>query len=466
MVIWDFGVPPVWLCCLQWRSSTPPPLFLPTLSLPADRPLPMRRATAGVAAALPPQLAWAPPLPTAASPSPPPPPSRPPATAAAVAAAVGHTPSPPTMAPFRLGVVTDVQYAAKLSIVHPHPPPAAVAVAAAAAAAGAPPLPPPVRDYSAALPRLAAALSAVRGGVAGAGVGAVVHLGDLIDGHEGDAAASAVDLDAVLAVFDDACGRGGGEGSGGGGGPIPVLHVVGNHCLTAGRAAVMGSRAFWGDSEGGRGGVAAAVTAAGGSLCWGDAPPAAPPAPAGSAAADVDCVLSSPSPRVGYYEVTPPGATGWRLLVLDTMAVSVAYRADDARRAAGEAALAAFAATGAAAATKWNGAVGAEQRRWLERRLAAAAADGVQVLVCGHHPLVREAAVRFSLGGRGGGGGWGRGLVAHLCQERIRVPHCLLPGLETPWGRGCGAGTVVLVSGFSFVLLCLLPSALCCRLTS
>ncbi|GAB0489293.1 hypothetical protein MMPV_000510 [Pyropia vietnamensis] len=290
------------------------------------------------------------------------------------------------MAPFRLGITTDVQYAAKPPMVHPHPPPAA---AAAAAAGTRPPL---IRDYAAALPRLAAALGALRGG---AGVDVVVHLGDLIDGHEGDVTASTVDLDAVLTVFDEACGgeRGADGGGAGTDRPIPVLHAVGNHCLTAGRAAVMGSRAFWGEEAVGEG-VAASVAAAGGSLRWGDDVLPAAPAGATTTAAVNGCAPPpSPSPpHVGYYEFTPPGNTGWRLLFLDTMHLSVAYPAGDARRAAGEAALSAAAATGATCAKEWNGAVGEEQRRWLEQRLSAAAADGVQVLVCGHHPLVREAA--------------------------------------------------------------------------
>lgn len=135
----------------------------------------------------------------------------------------------------------------------------------------------------------------------------------------------------------------------------------------------------------------------------------------------------SPPPRVGYYEFTPPGATGWRLLVLDTMHLSVAYPPGDARREAGEAALAAAVATGAACAKDWNGAVGEAQRRWLERRLAAADTDGVQVLVCGHHPLIREAASRRHLA-------WDGDAVAEVLDRHVGVVRAYFCGHFHPGG--------------------------------
>lgn len=406
----------------------------------------MWRTASGAASASPPQLAWSSPVPNIALP---PRPWTPAATVASVTVVATVAPPrrpPSTMAPFRLGITTDVQYAAKPPMVHPHPPPAA---AAAAAAGTRPPL---VRDYAAALPRLAVALSSVRGG---AGVDAVVHLGDLIDGHEGDVAASVMDLDAVLAVFDEACG-GKKEADGGSGGadrPVPVLHAVGNHCLTAGRAAVMRSRAFWGEEAVGEG-VAAVVAAAGGSLRWGDdALPAAPAGAVAMAAVNGYDPPPSPSPaRVGYYEFTPPGNTGWRLLFLDTMHLSVAYPAGDARRAAGEAALSAVSAAGSACAKEWNGAVGGEQLRWLEERLSAAAADGVQVLVCGHHPLVREAAVRLSLGGVASGmGGWVVWGWNGGTPLSVTCPCCLLQRPAGRRGRGVEGPGVGLCS-FCFPL--------------
>jgi len=52
----------------------------------------------------------------------------------------------------------------------------------------------------------------------------VVQLGDLIDGYPGDQARSARELEEVLARFEDL--------------DAPLFHVLGNHCLHAGRAVV------------------------------------------------------------------------------------------------------------------------------------------------------------------------------------------------------------------------------------
>jgi len=87
----------------------------------------------------------------------------------------------------------------------------------------------------------------------------------------------------------------------------------------------------------------------------------------------------------GYYDFA---RGGWRFIVLDTMDVSVmGWPTSSPNYKAAEAYLKRH-----PKARRYNGGVGAEQKRWLVRRLAEAAGAGQHVVVFGHHPLVREAS--------------------------------------------------------------------------
>lgn len=336
---------------------------------------------------------------------------------------------------FRLGILTDVQYADKPAVPHPRFRGATAAAAAAAAAAGLPPPPPAaVRDYRDALRRLHAAMDDLVGGggdheggspagggggrgagrdpaptltpapapavVVGATLGAVLHLGDLIDGrvlaHDDGAmatdaagrppsrasamAANREDMGAVLAAFRRFTAG-------------PVLHVVGNHCLFAGRSAVLAAA---GVPEGDRPGDA-----------WYTYVPL--PVGAGKTRGGSAGGVGVDGNRGGSGGGGGNGGGGgrpWRIVVLDTMAIGVAYPPGDARRVAAEAHLAA--AAGAPNAVEWVGALGPSQRVWLAGVCAAARAAGEQLLVCGHHPLDPAVAVRFF---RGGGARGEEGMV-------------------------------------------------------
>lgn len=288
---------------------------------------------------------------------------------------------------FRFGILTDVQYADKPAVPHPRFRAATAAAAAAAAASGLPPPSPlALRDYRDALPRLHAAMDDLLtndgSGSERTPLGAVLHLGDLIDGrvlaHDDGAlaadaagrppprasamAANQVDLGAVLAAFRRFTAG-------------PVLHVMGNHCLFAGREAVL----------------AAAGVPKGNHL--GDAwYTFVPPSVGGKGTKGVG--IGGDGGGGGG------GGRPWRIVVLDTMAIGVAYPPGDARRDAACAHLAA--AAGAPNAVEWVGALGPAQRGWLAGVCAAARAAGEQLLVCGHHPLDAAVAVCFL---RAGGGG-------------------------------------------------------------
>ena len=79
---------------------------------------------------------------------------------------------------------------------------------------------------------------------------------------------------------------------------------------------------------------------------------------------------------------------GFRFMILDTGAVSTyATLAGSAERAAAVAELARVKARKLPQAQDWNGAVGPRQLAWFERIAADAAAKGLKVVVCAHHPV-------------------------------------------------------------------------------
>ena len=91
-----------------------------------------------------------------------------------------------------------------------------------------------------------------------------------------------------------------------------------------------------------------------------------------------------------YYDFTHQG---WRFVVLDTNDISLYANAPgspDYTQA--EAMLADLRAQGAVNAQTWDGAVGPEQRAWLQATLDDAAEKGQKVIVFGHMPLHGENA--------------------------------------------------------------------------
>ena len=177
--------------------------------------------------------------------------------------------------------------------------------------------------------KLRAALAALR--EAAPPPALVLHLGDIINGNASQAATDA-DFGLVASIFEAAEAAGGPE----------TLHLLGNHCLDAGRAAVCAR-------------------------------------------------LRVPPP--GYYARVLPGGA-WELLVLDTTEMSHPGLPADAPQAAEAAAFLAAHPLGAAhpQMSPWNGGVASAQLAWLTERLAAAAAAGRRVVVAGHHQVGAGAA--------------------------------------------------------------------------
>lgn len=78
----------------------------------------------------------------------------------------------------------------------------------------------------------------------------------------------------------------------------------------------------------------------------------------------------------------------WRFIILDTMDVSVmGWPQDSPPYKKAQAYL-----EDHPEAARYNGAVGAQQRKWLRARLEEARAAGRRVITFSHHPLVKEAA--------------------------------------------------------------------------
>lgn len=85
----------------------------------------------------------------------------------------------------------------------------------------------------------------------------------------------------------------------------------------------------------------------------------------------------------------------WRFVVLDTMdvAVSGGWDKGDVNYLMGEKFLGELKKSGAANAYDWNGAVGPEQKEWLEGVLADAQKRKQRVVVFGHNPLKPDGGV-------------------------------------------------------------------------
>jgi 3',5'-cyclic AMP phosphodiesterase CpdA len=148
----------------------------------------------------------------------------------------------------------------------------------------------------------------------------VVNLGDIIDGN---GVKSGGELALIAGIFREM--------------RAPVYHIIGNHCLSAGRTVVMR-----------------------------------------------ELGLRSP-----YYEFV---RERWRFLLLDGMDVSVksAPGSEEARQARE------FLAKNPKL-PKYNGAIGRRQMAWLQERLQAAGAAGERVIVFCHHPITAEKNARSLL---------------------------------------------------------------------
>lgn len=245
-------------------------------------------------------------------------------------------------------------------------------------------------DFRGSLERLEACVA----DLAGRDLAFVVQLGDVIQGRA-ERADSRSDLERVLAPL---------EGLG-----VPLVHVVGNHCLALPRAeleARLGLERGW-----------------------------------QSFARD-----------------------GWRFVVIDSMELSLRGVPPDHPRARDAAEwLAAHAIEDFPHANEWNGGVSVGQLTWLCETLAAAAASGERAVVFGHHPVALAAArpnylmwthteVRAALEES-------ESTVAYFCGHDHRggyarsgsVHHCTLPGMVAA-PRGSNAYAVVEVFGDRLVV--------------
>ena len=199
---------------------------------------------------------------------------------------------------FRFGLLADVQYADKPD-------------------AGA-------RHYRLALEHLDECVA----DLSGRDLAFMAQLGDLIDGR-GEPGGSRIDLEQVLSRMESI--------------GVPLVHVVGNHCLEVPRAELL--------------------------------------------------------PRLGLESGRQSFARdGWRFLVLDSLELSVCgVPADDPRAIEAEDWLQEHADSGQLNVQRWNGGVGADQRAWLKAELAAAEAAGERVVVFGHLPILLEASGPYYL---------------------------------------------------------------------
>lgn len=208
------------------------------------------------------------------------------------------TASTPPEPLFRFGLLADVQYADK-------------------ADAGA-------RRYRLALEHLDDCVA----DLIGRDLAFVVQLGDVIDGR-GEPGGSRIDLEQVLSRLESI--------------GVPLVHVVGNHCLAVPRTELL--------------------------------------------------------PRLGLESGRQSFARdGWRFLVLDTLELSVCgVPADDPLAVEAESWLLENADSGELNVQRWNGGAGAAQRAWLQSELVAAEAAGERVVVLGHLPILLEASGPYYL---------------------------------------------------------------------
>lgn len=218
------------------------------------------------------------------------------------------------------------------------------------------------RSYRAALPKTVSAVASF----SARSVDACLHLGDIIDGRGSDLPAAEyapIVRDELDAVVNALS-------------LLPsstrLFHVVGNHCLYVGREVL-----------------------------------------------EDRLRLSVP-----FYATDL--SRHWRLVVLDTVHVSVDRPQGDARRAEADAYL--LAHEGEPNAVPWNGTLGATQTTWLRKELEAARTRGLRVLVSGHHPVVVEAAGPEHLM-------WAAGEVQNIFAEYRDVVACYFAGHYHSGGR-------------------------------
>ncbi len=152
-------------------------------------------------------------------------------------------------------------------------------------------------------------------------VSRVVHLGDIIDGNETEEKTRS-DLSAVLETLAPL--------------KAPIDHVIGNHCICIGRDTVLPTLGF-----------------------------------------DL--------PRQLCTNRTIDVSPSWRLIILDSLALSVAFAASD--KLALDANQYLETHGNDKNATDYNGGLGEEQTAWLREELGRAAEGGVNVVVCAHHPI-------------------------------------------------------------------------------
>lgn len=89
-----------------------------------------------------------------------------------------------------------------------------------------------------------------------------------------------------------------------------------------------------------------------------------------------------------YY--TKDVSESWRLIVLDTVDMSLFRDEGDPLRAEAIAFLAEHSSD--ENALPYNGGLGAAQREWFVEQLGIARSDGKRVIVCAHHPAFEDAA--------------------------------------------------------------------------
>jgi len=123
----------------------------------------------------------------------------------------------------------------------------------------------------------------------------------------------------------------------------------------------------------------------------------------------------------------------WRLVVLDTMAISACGAdLDDPGRARAERWLAEHSPGEHANAETWNGALGEEQVRWLQAELLAAGRAGQRAIVFGHNPVKVEASSPEYLA-------WdAEPVAAMLGDSRAAVAYCA--GHDHDGGYACSGG--------------------------
>jgi len=165
----------------------------------------------------------------------------------------------------------------------------------------------------------------------------VLQLGDLVDGQE-QLDGSRADLELVLGQFARL--------------PVPLYHVLGNHCLKCGRDWLLKrlrTRAFY------------------------DMP--------------LRARMSS-----GPSATSTPSETPWRLVVLDCLDISLHWDdPEDPRRLQAKRYLKEHAST-APNAVPYNGGIGETQLVWLENVLAEARTRQEFVIVAGHVPIAPQSA--------------------------------------------------------------------------